>query len=87
MAILKSIQKQVFGEEIIFENAYHRIETLERRGNEVAVKLVSYKNETCSVELEVNYFTYELTGDDENSLELGYSKIKEHGNYADAVDI
>lgn len=87
MALQKSVTKIVFGKQLTFDQAYHRIESLEREGDNVTVKLMSYNDASMTYRIGSSLHTYKLMNGDVNSIEKGYDYIKTSPAFEYAIDI
>lgn len=88
MALAKSIKKEIYGNEMNFNNAYHRIAHLTGDKNIITCTL-EILDETKKYKLNEETFSFvpSITDDSKNFIKQGYEYLKTLDEYKDAIDL
>ena len=88
MVIKKSVTKSVFGDVVTYDEAYHKITSVEGNKETLNVQLTAYKNEEKSIALHTQNFEF-IPDDNEDSIrwdKQAYEFIKAQPEFENAID-
>lgn len=80
--------KNIYGENILFENAYHKVSSLSATVEDIIITVEIYKDESKEYMIDVDSFKFaynEYAGAD--LIQVGYGLLKTLPEYAEAIDV
>ena len=88
MALQKDYIKNVHGKEVVFEDAYHRIESFQGTKTSMVVLVAIYTDNECRVQIasKQTILQPELEIAD-NFITQSYNHLKNLPEYADSLDV
>lgn len=87
MALQKTITKNIYGQNITFENTYSKIGRIEGTKDKLSFSLLTFNNEKIDL-IEANNFSFipSVADDASNFIKQGYEYLKTLDEYEDSVD-
>lgn len=88
MALLKTTTKEVYGEQLIFENAYHQITSISGNKSRIDMQVTTYKNANKEVVIDCKPYSFEPSQNDNAQRwdKQGYEYLKTKDEFKDALD-
>src|SRR5690625_5064069 len=88
MALIRPHTKIIFGEEVVFEQAYHKISNLTASIEEIVIGVQVYKDE--SKEHIIDYLSFTFDSNDyagADLIQIGYGLLRTLPEYGGAINV
>lgn len=88
MALIQPHSKYVFGEEMIFEKAYHKISQLSATVDSISISVEVYKDE--NKEHIIDYLSFSFHSNDyagADLIQIGYGLLRTLPEYGGAINV
>ncbi|MER2190617.1 MAG: hypothetical protein ABS951_06615 [Solibacillus sp.] len=89
MALQKAVTKIVYGEQLVFDEAYHQITSITGNKHQIEMQLTTYKNANKDTVLSNKTYLFEPSQADNAARwdKQGYEYLKTTDEFADAIDV